>query len=154
MSQTAEEQEKAKQNLLNTIKSISSAYERCGGPFFFGAKPSYADFHWFPWVHRLGVLKHYRDFSVPETPEYAGAPPPIHPPLPSPSNVFPPLPPPPPSLPPCRCSHLCPAQRAAERQAHRVLRRRVQGLRQPQQVTRLTRCRRVRLCSMSVYVCE
>jgi hypothetical protein len=72
MSQTAEEQDKAKQNLLNTLKSISAAYQRCSGPFFFGAKPSYADFHWFPWAHRLGVLKHYRDFSVPETEEFAG----------------------------------------------------------------------------------
>jgi hypothetical protein len=76
-AQTPAEQEKAKENLLRSISAISSAYERCGGPFFFGAKPSYADFHWFPWVHRLGVLHHYRGFSVPDTPEYAGTPRPL-----------------------------------------------------------------------------
>lgn len=87
--QTAAEQEKAKQNMLSALKAISAAYEGSGGPFFLGPKPSYADFHWFPWAHRLarcrmmlnsgyhkqhrlGVLKHYRNFSVPSTPEFAG----------------------------------------------------------------------------------
>jgi hypothetical protein len=75
--------------MLSALKAISAAYEGSGGPFFLGPKPSYADFHWFPWAHRfarcrmmlnsgyhkqhrLGVLKHYRNFSVPSTPEFAG----------------------------------------------------------------------------------
>jgi glutathione S-transferase len=92
--QTAAEQEKAKKNMLGALKAISAAYEGSGGPFFLGPKPSYADFHWFPWAHRcsrqsrimlnsgyhltralqrrLGVLEHYRNFSVPTTPEFAG----------------------------------------------------------------------------------
>jgi glutathione S-transferase len=71
-AQTPEKQEEGKKNLLAAIKAISAAYERSGGPFFFGAKPSYADFHWFPWAHRIGVLQHYRGFSVPQSPEFAG----------------------------------------------------------------------------------
>jgi glutathione S-transferase len=71
-AQTPAEQETNKKRLLAAIKAISAAYERCGGPFFFGAKPSYADFHWFPWAHRMGVLEHYRGFSVPQTSEFAG----------------------------------------------------------------------------------
>jgi hypothetical protein len=38
--------------MLGALKAISAAYEGSGGPFFLGAKPSYADFHWFPWAHR------------------------------------------------------------------------------------------------------
>jgi hypothetical protein len=39
--------------MLSALKAISAAYEGSGGPFFLGPKPSYADFHWFPWAHRL-----------------------------------------------------------------------------------------------------
>ena len=75
--------------VLDAMAAYQAAYEGSGGPFFLGPKPSYADFHWFPWAHRLarcrmmlnsgyhkqhrlGVLKHYRNFSVPSTPEFAG----------------------------------------------------------------------------------
>jgi hypothetical protein len=39
-------------------------------PFFLGGKISYADIHWFPWIVRLPVIAKYRDFVVPQTPEY------------------------------------------------------------------------------------
>jgi hypothetical protein len=68
LPQTAAEQEKAKQNLLSALKAISAAYEGSGGPFFLGIKPSYADFHWFPWTHRFALMMNDAEFRLPFNP--------------------------------------------------------------------------------------
>jgi glutathione S-transferase len=70
MSQQHSDQEKARDELLSVLRGISAQYK--AGPFFLGDRLSYADLHWYPWVHRLCVLKHYRNFEVPQTEEYAG----------------------------------------------------------------------------------
>ena len=68
MRKTPEEREQAKQKLLDGLKKFSSEIQ---GPFYFGEQFSYVDIAIAPWIYRLGALKRYRDFELPETPEYA-----------------------------------------------------------------------------------
>ena len=68
-AQTPEAQAQAKTELLGALKGISAQYS--AGAYFLGDRISFADIMWFPWIHRLGVLQHYRGFEVPDAPEFA-----------------------------------------------------------------------------------
>jgi len=69
MNQDKEEQTKAKQELLNNLKTWINAMHPTG--YFLGNEFSMADIAFLPWAQRfLSVLKHYRGFEVPSTPEY------------------------------------------------------------------------------------
>jgi glutathione S-transferase len=70
-SQEEEVQASARKDLLAAIASISSAYTHYSGPYFLGSRLSSADIQLWPFVARLLVLGHYRDFSVPQSHEYA-----------------------------------------------------------------------------------
>ncbi len=65
------DQEDNREQLLRVIRGISAQYEKSGGPYFLGGKLSMADIQWFPFVHRMPILAHYRGFAVPDTAEYA-----------------------------------------------------------------------------------
>jgi glutathione S-transferase len=70
-AQDAETQAKQRDELLSVLRYISKQYSQTKGPYFLGDKFSFADLLWWPWIHRLSVLAHYRNFVVPQEPEYA-----------------------------------------------------------------------------------
>ena len=70
LRQTAEEQDLAKQQILTNLLEFSKAMDETG-PFFQGNTISYVDIIYAPWASRIPVvLKHYRNFDVPKSPEY------------------------------------------------------------------------------------
>lgn len=68
--QNKEGQEKAAERILNALRDFS---DNCKGPFFFGEQFSLVEIALAPWGVgvRMDILKHYRDFEVPRTEEYA-----------------------------------------------------------------------------------
>merc|ERR1712130_665412 len=59
--------EKAKSEMLEGIKSFSSAIR---GPYFLGDNFSTVDIAIFPWIYRLYILKYFREFVIPNTDEF------------------------------------------------------------------------------------
>mmetsp|Transcript_4165 Transcript_4165/g.6088 ORF Transcript_4165/g.6088 Transcript_4165/m.6088 type:complete len:267 (+) Transcript_4165:365-1165(+) len=71
LKQDKEEQEKAADKMLSAILDFC---QRCKGPFFYGDEMSIVDITIAPWIvgSRMEVvLKHFRNFEVPATAEYA-----------------------------------------------------------------------------------
>lgn len=70
-AQEAEAQGKAAAELLAAFATFSATLEATSsGPFFLGEKPSLGDVLVFPWPARVGALKSWRGFSVPDEPQY------------------------------------------------------------------------------------
>lgn len=69
-AQTPEAQAEGKEKLLSAIASISAKLAENGGPFVLGDRLTLADIYFFPFVHRLLVLEHYRNFTVPNDAKY------------------------------------------------------------------------------------
>lgn len=69
MKQTKEEQDEAAQIILEGLKDFSA---NCRGPYFYGEDFTLVDIALAPWAVgiRMDVLKHYRQFEVPQTEEY------------------------------------------------------------------------------------
>ena len=69
MKQTKEEQDKAAQTILEGLKDFSA---NCQGPYFYGDEFTLVDIALAPWAVgiRMDILKHYRQFEVPQTEEY------------------------------------------------------------------------------------
>ena len=69
MKQTKEEQDKAAQTILEGLKDFSA---HCQGPYFYGDEFTLVDIALAPWAVgiRMDILKHYRQFEVPQTEEY------------------------------------------------------------------------------------
>ncbi|KAL7529615.1 hypothetical protein ACHAXR_003052 [Thalassiosira sp. AJA248-18] len=63
-------QEKASQKILSGLRGFS---QHCKGPFFYGEEFTIVDIALAPWAVgvRMDILKHYRNFEVPRTEEYA-----------------------------------------------------------------------------------
>ncbi|GBG65701.1 hypothetical protein CBR_g52001 [Chara braunii] len=72
-TQDPEGQEKAKSEYLGHIKELSSAMEGISpdGPFFMGEEFGIVDIALVPFAMRHGVLKHFRELSVPDSPEFS-----------------------------------------------------------------------------------
>ena len=70
VKQTEEEQNSAKQEILENLIEFSKAMDQTG-PYFQGSSLGYTDVMFAPWAMRIPVvLKHYRSFDVPKSPEY------------------------------------------------------------------------------------
>ncbi|KAL9185472.1 hypothetical protein ACHAXT_003249 [Thalassiosira profunda] len=70
LQQDEEGQKKAAEKILGGLRAFS---KECKGPFFYGEEMSLVDIAVAPWVAgiRAAVLKHYRQFEVPRTGEFA-----------------------------------------------------------------------------------
>lgn len=70
MKQDKESQDVAAEKILNGLRQFD---KECKGPFFYGEDLSIVDITIAPWIvgTRMGALKHYRNFEVPKTNEYA-----------------------------------------------------------------------------------
>lgn len=62
-----EQRQKAKNDLLDAIRTFSSAIR---GPYFIGENISMVDIAIFPWIYRLYILEHFREFVIPDTEEF------------------------------------------------------------------------------------
>lgn len=69
LKQSQEEQDDARNQLLTNILEFTQAMDP-EGPFFLGKNLGYVDIMFAPWSYRSYILKHYRDFEVPNTEEY------------------------------------------------------------------------------------
>lgn len=65
LMKTGKDREDAGKDLLKSIEEFTEAMDP-DGPFFFGKEFSSVDISWAPWALRDMVLKHYRDFQIPE----------------------------------------------------------------------------------------
>jgi glutathione S-transferase len=70
MKQDESSQKDAAEKILSSLRKFS---RHCVGPYFYGEQLSIVDITIAPWMvgTRMGVLKTYRNFEVPQTEEYA-----------------------------------------------------------------------------------
>jgi glutathione S-transferase len=71
LNQNKLDQDKAANTMLGAVLDFC---QKCKGPFFFGDMLSIVDLTIAPWLvgaRMEGVLKHYRNFQIPKTPEYS-----------------------------------------------------------------------------------
>lgn len=69
LKQSQAEQEDARNQLLANLLEFTRAMDP-EGPFFLGKELGYVDIMYAPWSYRSYILKHYRDFEVPQTEDY------------------------------------------------------------------------------------
>ena len=64
--QNPDNQKAASDELLKAIRKISDALAARGGPYLLGERLTLPDLLFYPFVERLPVLQHLRNFSIPE----------------------------------------------------------------------------------------
>lgn len=69
LKQTEEEQEEAKQKYLEGLQKFTNAMSK-NHSFFQQGSLSYVDIMFAPFAQRTCVLKHFRGFEIPKTPEF------------------------------------------------------------------------------------
>lgn len=66
-----EAQAAAATSLLGSLERLAAELAKdSSGPYFAGARLSLADVLIWPWIARIGILKHYRGFAVPQEPRF------------------------------------------------------------------------------------
>ena len=69
MKQSPEEQSEGREQFLANLLEFTKAMDP-EGPFFLGKELGYVDIMFAPWSYRIYILKHYRNFEIPQTDEY------------------------------------------------------------------------------------
>lgn len=69
VKQSPEEQSEGREQFLANLLEFTKAMDP-EGPFFLGKELGYVDIMFAPWSYRIYILKHYRNFEIPQTYEY------------------------------------------------------------------------------------